>query len=80
MSCLKAFKRVNLKINHTKNRIYLCGKNNAEEFFKVIGSSNNKHLTKFNHFMKKGYVPKTKEIESYLKRKQSIKKQRGPMV
>ena len=68
-SSLKAFNKINLNVKCTKNRLYLYGKDNCLSFFKEIGSSNLKHVLKYNSFIDKGIIPRSYEIENLLKEK-----------
>lgn len=83
-STLKAFQQIDLPVNYTKNRIYLCGKKPVSLFFRIIGSSNIKHIIKYKLFLKTGKVPLTLEIEKFLKQKKVSRIEKlpyhGPVV
>ena len=78
-SYLKAFKRIGFGIKCTRNRLYLYGKDKSKEYFSRIGSSNTKHILKYENFVKKGFVPKSNDIENLLKEKYTLNNN-GPVV
>ena len=81
-STIKAFENIDFPINHTYNRIYLCNENNVSLFFNKIGSSNMRHIIKYLHLKKHGFVPDTIQTERLLKlgKIPKIKLPYGPMV
>lgn len=70
-SVMKAFQKLGLPVNYTKNRAYLCGKQNVAFFLKEIGSSNIKHIKKYQIFLKTQKVPLTFEMEKLLKQEKT---------
>jgi len=66
-STKKAFEAISFPINSTHNRIYLCSKEKVGSFFKIIGSSNLRHIKKHEIFLKTGKVPTSLEIEKLLR-------------
>ncbi|MBT4174586.1 hypothetical protein HOC80_01720 [archaeon] len=77
-STQKAFEEVGIEVKKSKNRLYMIGTKKVNKFFREISSSNKKHLLKYNYFKMKGVVPKSKEIERYLKEGLSTNMQEGP--
>lgn len=65
-STIKAFNKIKFDINFTHNRIYLCGKKNVLLFLKEFGTSNYRHIKKYDIFLKTGKIPLSLEIEKLL--------------
>jgi len=82
-SFLEAFKKINLNAGGYSKGINLYGKIKLEEYFKKVGSSNLRNILKYKTFKEKKYVPTSKEIETFLKKNESINMKLpwyGPMV
>jgi len=71
-STKKAFEKIKFKINYTHNRIYLCGERDVSLFMAEIGSSNLRNILKYKIFLEKGKVPKSSEIEKFLRENREL--------
>jgi hypothetical protein len=61
-----------LRINHGKfNKGIMLYSRNAKDFCELIGFSNLKNTIKYNLFLEKGIVPKSREVESFIRLKKS---------
>lgn len=67
-SSIQAFKKLNLPIGFYNKGITMYNQNKLKHYFKLIGSSNAKHILKYSMLLKKGYVPKKEEMETFLKK------------
>ncbi len=66
-SCVKAFETLKIKSGPYNKGINLYGKEKLRIYFKCAGSSNLKHIHKYQEFVRKGKVPNTKQTEAFLK-------------
>jgi hypothetical protein len=64
-----SLKELRIKTSVSSKSIYIYGKEQVNNFFKIIGSSNLKNIYKYNMFKKSGKVPSSKETETFLKNK-----------
>jgi len=67
ISSVEAFERLRLLSTKSKNKIYLYGKKKLINYFRKIGSSNIKHIIKFDEFIRNKKVPLTSEMEEMIK-------------
>lgn len=67
-SSISAFNYLNLPISYSKNAIFLYGADNLKKFFSIIGSSNMKHIFKFNTYIKTNFVPDKKQTEKFFRK------------
>lgn len=82
-SVIEAFNKIEFAINHTKNRAYICGEKRVKDYFIKIGSSNLRQILKYKFFLDEGKVPKSKEIETFLRGKsfkEVVLPYHGPVV
>ncbi|MBN1644837.1 hypothetical protein JW851_02250 [Candidatus Woesearchaeota archaeon] len=82
-SCLKAFKKLNIKVGKYNKGINLYGTSKISNYFEKIGSSNVRNVLKYKIFKEKNYVPTSKEIESFLRENNTFSVKlpyHGPMV
>ncbi len=68
-SSINAFKILKVQIGNYNKGLNMYGKKKVGQYFKKIGSSNIKHITKYKSFINHGFVPKNREIENLLKNK-----------
>ena len=66
-SCLKAFRQLNIPVGSYSKGINIYGKDKLNLYFKMIGSSNTKHIYKYKTFLLEDKVPNTKQTEDFLK-------------
>jgi len=66
-SCLKGFKELNIKIGKYNKGINLYGPIKVSNYFEKIGSSNLRNILKYSIFKDSDIVPKSREIESFLR-------------
>jgi len=67
-STIKAFENLGIKTSNSKRSIVLYGDNKVGEYFDKISSSNAKHIMKYDEYTLTGRTPRTKEIESFLRK------------
>ncbi len=66
-SSLEAFRQLNIPVGSYSKGINIYGKAKLNLYFKMIGSSNTKHIYKYKTFLLESKVPNTKQIEDFLK-------------
>ncbi len=66
-SAVEGFIALGMKFSHSKKAIFFYGADNVKNYFDKIGSSNEKHIIKFDVFTLTGHVPRSKEMERFLR-------------
>ncbi len=66
-SAYNAFNILGIKVGKYKKGITLYGKEKLKGFFKIVGTSNLKNILKYKKFLETGEVPRSKEIEIFLR-------------
>lgn len=66
-STIKAFEVLGVKAGHSKKAILIYGPDKVKDYFEKIGSSNSKHVIKYDNFVLTGKVPRSKEMETFLR-------------
>lgn len=63
----RAFRHVGIPMGKTTKGMNLYGGEKIDHFFEIIGSSNYKHILKYVTFLERGFVPRSTEIEMFLR-------------
>jgi hypothetical protein len=79
-SCFLVFESLDIPMKRSKNRLYLIGKKKVKEFYFIIGSSNLKHIMKFDCLFEGKRVPLSEEIEKLLKEEEKYKINHEPVI
>lgn len=66
-SAYNAFNILSIKVGKYNKGITLYGQEKLKEFFKTVGTSNLKNTMKYKKFLKTGKVPRSREIEIFLR-------------